>query len=200
MYTTTLTAKGGFTFGTKGMQLTYGPLNDQMSGIDLSGNSLSGKIPRELGNLSHVRSLNLSRNALSGPIPASFANLSQVESMDLSHNELTGVTPSELTRLWSLAVFSVAYNSLSGCVPSFGQFGTFGAGSYEGNKQLKMDCSTSPPSGPIPPRDENEMVVDAGPYAMGAASFVLAFWTTVAFMFCHSIEQRLVLKQCSSLH
>jgi hypothetical protein len=179
--------QGRFTFGTKGMYLNYDLVEDDlMSGIDLSRNLLSGEIPRELGNLTHVKSLNLSSNALAGPIPASLANMSELESLDLSHNNLTGTMPPELSQLWSLEVFSVVYNHLSGCVPSSGQFGTFNARSYEGNNQLKMNCSSAAPPGfepsPFPPREE--MLVDAGTYAIGAASFVLAFWVTVAPSFC----------------
>ncbi|KAJ4909630.1 receptor like protein 45 [Raphanus sativus] len=45
---------------------------DQMFGLDLSSNELSGEIPEELGDLKRVRSMNLSRNSLTGIIPASF--------------------------------------------------------------------------------------------------------------------------------
>jgi hypothetical protein len=187
--------KEDITFGTKGMQLSYGPFSQQMSGIDLSGNLLSGEIPRELGELSHVRSLNLSGNAFVGPIPVSLANMSELESLDLSHNDLTGGIPPELTRLRWLAWFSVAYNHLSGCVSCSAQFSTFGENSYKNNSQLEMECSSSPPGlepGPIPAHDET--VVAAGTYAVGAASFVLMFWTTITFSFCHSTGRRMVLK------
>lgn len=111
-----------------------------MSGIDLSANMLSGEIPWEIGNLSHVKSLNLSHNFFTGPIPASFANLSAVESMALSHNELNGSIPWQLAELWSLQVFSVAYNNLSGCIPDLVQFGSFSAESYMGNANLFTIC------------------------------------------------------------
>ncbi|CAN6214340.1 unnamed protein product [Urochloa humidicola] len=121
----------GFTFGTKGNQYTYGyNFYNVMSGIDLSGNMLSGEIPWELGNLSHIKSLNLSNNFFSGQIPVSFANMSEIESLDLSHNELSGSIPWQLTRLSALGVFSVAYNNLSGCIPNSGQFSSFTMDSY----------------------------------------------------------------------
>ncbi|KAJ1258357.1 hypothetical protein BS78_10G069100 [Paspalum vaginatum] len=171
----------GFTFDTKGNQYTYGfQFFDSMSGIDLSGNMLSGEIPQELGNLSHIKSLNLSSNFFSGQIPASFANMSEIESLDLSHNELTGPIPWQLTRLWSLEVFSVAYNNLSGCIPNSGQFGSFTMDSYQGNSNLHNmsqggGCSSHGSGAGDIPRDDMT-ADDTVLYAISAASFVLAFW------------------------
>lgn len=109
-----------------------GTLN-QMFGLDLSSNELSGNIPEELGDLKRVRSLNLSRNSLSGSIPGSFSNLRSIESLDLSFNKLHGTIPSQLTLLQSLVVFNVSYNNLSGVIPQGKQFNTFGEKSYLGN-------------------------------------------------------------------
>ncbi|CAH2064242.1 unnamed protein product [Thlaspi arvense] len=109
---------------------------DQMFGLDLSSNDLSGEIPEELGDLKRVRSLNLSRNSLSGSIPGSFSNLKSIESLDLSYNKLHGTIPSQLTTLQSLVVFNVSYNNLSGVIPQGRQFNTFSEKSYLGNLLL----------------------------------------------------------------
>ncbi|CAH8375214.1 unnamed protein product [Eruca vesicaria subsp. sativa] len=109
-----------------------GTLN-QMFGLDLSSNELSGEIPEELGDLKRVRSLNLSRNSLTGVIPGRFTNLKSIESLDVSYNKLHGVIPSQLTMLQSLVVFNVSYNNLSGAIPLGKQFNTFGEMSYLGN-------------------------------------------------------------------
>ncbi|CAM0907783.1 unnamed protein product [Alopecurus aequalis] len=185
----------GFTFTTKGNPYTYGRnFFMSMSGIDFSANMLSGDIPQEIGNLSHIKSLNLSNNFLTGSIPATFANLSEIESLDLSGNRLNGSIPWQLTRLSSLGVFSVAYNNLSGCLPDSGQFGAFDMDSYRGNENLRS-CTSS--SGPVAP---NVMVGnvsgDSDPilYIFTAISFVLAFWATVTFVFYHSFGQRIILK------
>ncbi|VAH25218.1 receptor-like protein 15 [Triticum aestivum] len=137
----------GFTFTTKGNPpYTYGHnFFMSMSGIDLSANMLSGEIPMEMGNLSHIKSLNLSNNFFTGSIPATFANLTEIESLDLSENRLSGSVPWQLTRLSSLEVFSVAYNNLSGCLPASGQFSTFGMDSYKGNNNLRSCTSSSGP-------------------------------------------------------
>ena len=168
-----------------------------MLGIDLSANMLSGEIPWELGNLSHVKSLNLSNNFFTGQIPSTLANMSAIESLDLSHNQLIGSIPWQLTQLWSLEVFSVAYNNLSGCIPSSGQFSSFSWDSYLGNTNLH-NVSRGNRCSPIPVHVEEEDVGGASDdpvlYIISAASFVLAFWATVAFTFCNSSRKCVVLQ------
>ncbi|XP_028071237.1 receptor-like protein 56 [Camellia sinensis] len=125
-------------FVTKSRSSSYiGKILNNMSGLDLSCNELTGNIPFELGNLSSVHALNLSHNLLTGPIPKTFSNLIQIESLDLSYNSLSGNIPTELINLNFLEVFTVAYNNLSGKIlDSKAQFGTFEANSYEGNPFL----------------------------------------------------------------
>jgi len=188
----------GFTFSTKGKLYTYGrSFFNLMLGIDLSANMLSGEIPWELGNLSHVKSLNLSNNFFTGQIPSTLANMSAIESLDLSHNQLIGSIPWQLTQLWSLEVFSVAYNNLSGCIPSSGQFSSFSWDSYLGNTNLH-NVSRGNRCSPIPVHVEEEDVGGASDdpvlYIISAASFVLAFWATVAFTFCNSSRKCVVLQ------
>uniref|UniRef100_A0A0E0DCZ4 non-specific serine/threonine protein kinase n=1 Tax=Oryza meridionalis TaxID=40149 RepID=A0A0E0DCZ4_9ORYZ len=182
----------GFTFTTKGNPYTYGQnIFLFMSGLDFSANMLSGEIPQELGNLSHIKSLNLSYNFFTGQIPPTFANMSEIESLDLSHNRLIGPIPWQLTRLWSLEVFSVAYNNLSGCVPNTGQFGSFQMDSYEGNTNLhkasqgsKSCTSNSSPA--TSSKMEGEVLEGFDPilYLVTAVSFVLAFCATFWFSLC----------------
>uniref|UniRef100_A0ACD5YB17 Uncharacterized protein n=1 Tax=Avena sativa TaxID=4498 RepID=A0ACD5YB17_AVESA len=185
----------GFTFTTKGNPYTYGRnFFTSMSGIDLSANMLSGEIPQEIGNLSHIKSLNLSNNFITGPIPTTFANMSEIESLDLSVNRLNGSIPWQLTRLSTIAVFSVAYNNLSGCLPDSGQFGSFDRDCYRGNDNLRS-CTSS--SGPVAPNGTvGSTHGDSDPilYVVTAISFVLAFWATVKFVFCHSFGQCVLLK------
>nr|XP_043636101.1 receptor like protein 21-like [Erigeron canadensis] len=150
-------------FTIKSMPRLYkGKILDNMTGLDLSCNKLTGEIPPELGRLTQIHVLNLSHNQLTGPIPVSFSNLSNIESMDLSSNRLSGKVPSELTKLNSLAVFNVSNNNLSGRLPDLtAQFGTFSSASYEGNpflcgKPLEKQCTTTTKSPTIivPPAEE----------------------------------------------
>jgi len=131
---TSSTSENRADFTAKGTVYSYGGIVlSYMSGLDLSCNRLTDKIPLELGNLSNLHALNLSHNDLWGSIPASLSKMKQIESLDLSYNSLTGHIPTELVVLTALEVFSVAHNRLSGEVPSKAQFATFDAGSYEGN-------------------------------------------------------------------
>lgn len=134
---------------------------DQMFGLDLSSNELSGEIPEELGDLKRVRSMNLSRNSLSGFIPGSFSDLKSVESLDLSFNKLRGNIPSQLTMMQSLVVFNVSYNDLSGVIPQGKQFNTFGEMSYLGNVHLcgsptNRSCGNTRSSGEEEDDDEDD--------------------------------------------
>ncbi|XP_039840036.1 receptor-like protein 15 [Panicum virgatum] len=188
----------GFTFSTKGNIYTYSRgFYNLMSGIDLSANMLSGEIPWEIGNLSRVKSLNLSHNFFIGQIPATFANMSALESLDLSHNELSGSIPRQLTHMSSLEVFFAAYNNLSGCIPNSGQFSSFNMESYLGNADLQNSSKgsqCSPVLGPMEVEDVGEASDDPVLYIICAASFVLAFWATVAFLFCLPFGQRVMLQ------
>ncbi|CAL5029691.1 unnamed protein product [Urochloa decumbens] len=193
----------GFRFLTKYNLYTYRRnFIDLFFGFDFSYNKLSGEIPPELGHLTNLKALNLSHNNFVGKIPESFANMTEIESLDLSHNELSGALPRQLSHLSSLAVFSVAYNNLSGCVPDAGQLSLFDMTSFEGNRDLRkaspgsVCAAGSPPDGPPrwQPGAGGEEARDPALYAVSAASFVLSFWITVGFIFCHSYGQRMVLK------
>ncbi|XBJ05349.1 hypothetical protein VPH35_024151 [Triticum aestivum] len=185
-----------FTFATKGNFYTYGrSFFVSMSGIDLSANMLDGEIPWELGNLNHVKSLNLSYNLFVGPIPTTFGSLKDIESLDLSHNKLSGPIPWQLTQLSSLGVFSVAYNNLSGCIPNSGQLGSFSMDSYVTDlHNITQGNMCAPGPDPVVEEDVGEVPSDPVLYIVTAASFVLAFWASVAFSFCHPHGRTIILK------
>jgi len=85
--------------------------------LDLDFNQLSGMIPPEVGNLSNLERLSLSQNQLSGSIPSGIGNLSHLESLNLRMNDLTGTIPPELSNLSSLKWLSLEWNHLSGSIP-----------------------------------------------------------------------------------
>ncbi|TVU16338.1 hypothetical protein EJB05_39897, partial [Eragrostis curvula] len=188
----------GFTFATKWNVYTYSHIFFTfMSGIDLSVNMLDREIPSELGHMSHIKSLNLSYNLFTGPIPAAFASMKEIESLDLAHNNFNGPIPWQLTQLWSLEVFSVAYNNLSGCIPNSGQFNSFSTESYLGNINLhniSQGSKCAPSSGPVVQKDLGDTSDDPVLYAISAASFVFAFWATVAFLLCHPFGRHVILQ------
>ncbi|XP_065847411.1 receptor-like protein EIX2 [Euphorbia lathyris] len=85
--------------------------------IDLSSNSLTGEIPREVTSLAGLVSLNLSRNSLMGIIPRSIGDLRNMESLDLSWNLLSCEIPTSSIHMNFLGLFNLSYNKLSGPIP-----------------------------------------------------------------------------------
>ena len=64
----------------KGREDEYSTTLELVTSIDLSVNSLTGEISKELGNLTGLLSLNLSGNLLTGKIPENIGNLELLES------------------------------------------------------------------------------------------------------------------------
>ncbi|KAJ9703069.1 hypothetical protein PVL29_004722 [Vitis rotundifolia] len=172
-----------------------------MSGLDLSGNKLTGLIPPEIGNLSGIHTLNLSYNQLTGSTPQTFSNLKEIESLDLSHNGLTGQIPAQIVELNFLTVFSVAHNNLSGKTPERKfQFATFEQSSYEGNPllcglPLERSCTptSAPPAvqSPVSNIRENSSCEAIFLWSFGG-SYGVAFLGIVAFLYFNSYYRELL--------
>ncbi|KAA8535160.1 hypothetical protein F0562_030163 [Nyssa sinensis] len=172
-----------------------------MSGMDLSGNNLTGPIPPEIGNLSGIHTLNFSYNHLNGSIPKTFSGLKNIESLDLSHNKLSGQIPTQLIELNFLSVFKVAYNDLSGKTPERkAQFATFDQSSYEGNPllcgpPLERNCTTTRVFPPVLPpssdHEENDLFKVIFLCSFGAA-YVAAFLGSIAFLYFNTCLQSLL--------
>ncbi|OVA06970.1 Leucine-rich repeat [Macleaya cordata] len=127
----------------RGLTIYSFPNNGSMILLDLSYNSLTGKIPESFGTMNYLQVLNLGHNRLTGTIPYSFGGLKQVGILDLSHNELEGSLPISLGMLSYLSDFDVSNNHLTGSIPSSGQMVTFPASRFENNSGLCDD--------PLPP-------------------------------------------------
>ncbi|OIW08345.1 hypothetical protein TanjilG_03021 [Lupinus angustifolius] len=78
--------------------------------LNLSQNTLIGRIPHSLSRISSLQHLDLSFNNLSGPIPSSIATLPKLESLILVNNFLTGPIPDFLGNISSLKLLHLAYN------------------------------------------------------------------------------------------
>ena len=90
----------------------------QLQGLTLDGNSLTGVIPPEIGNLQQLQELTLGGNSLTGVIPPEIGNLRQLQTiLYMNDNFLTGVIPPEIGNLQQLQELSLSRNSLTGVIP-----------------------------------------------------------------------------------
>ena len=85
--------------------------------LRLPGRELHGALPRELGQLSDLRTLDLWNNSFSGPIPPELGDLHRLEQLHLAGNRISGEIPRELGRLSELRTLDLWNNSLSGRIP-----------------------------------------------------------------------------------
>ncbi|CAN1185879.1 Leucine-rich repeat protein 2 [Linum perenne] len=74
----------------------------RVSSLELTSASLSGEIPPQLGELTHLRTLKLGLNSLTGNLPPEIGNLTSLITLDLSGNGLEGKLPVEIGKLTRL--------------------------------------------------------------------------------------------------
>ena len=91
--------------------------NGRVTRLYLAGNGLSGTIPRELGELTHLQELSFHINDLSGTIPPELGQLARLKLLELEFNQLSGRIPRELSGLTNLQRLGLAVNQLSGVIP-----------------------------------------------------------------------------------
>ena len=97
--------------------VTMDGFGERVTGLDLAGLGLNGRIPLELGNLARLEDLNLSDNTLTGVIPPELGRLTALRTLRLAGNALTGRIPPELGRLTELRTLRLAGNALTGRIP-----------------------------------------------------------------------------------
>ncbi|KAI8541433.1 hypothetical protein RHMOL_Rhmol08G0060200 [Rhododendron molle] len=85
--------------------------------IDLSKNSLSGKIPRCFGNSVNLNVLDLSSNNLHGQIPSSLGFLRSLEYLHLRNNSFHGELPLSLQNLTDMVTLDLCENAFTGVIP-----------------------------------------------------------------------------------
>ncbi|KAM3696777.1 hypothetical protein ACB098_06G064900 [Castanea mollissima] len=87
--------------------------------ISLIGNRLTGSIPKELGNISTLKSLALESNMLSGSLPKELGNLINIERLHFTSNYFTGEVPETFAGLTTMKDFRIGDNNFSGKIPDF---------------------------------------------------------------------------------
>ncbi|XP_057954101.1 receptor-like protein 2 [Malania oleifera] len=114
----------------------YNKLSNFPRAIIFKNNSISGRIPADIGQMKFLVYLDLRHNNLFGKIPDQISSLRNLESLHLSFNHFSGEIPVSLTSLDFLAEFNISYNNLRGPIPAGTQLQSFGASAYEGNPEL----------------------------------------------------------------
>lgn len=84
----------------------------------LFDNGLSGSLPVELGDLTHLRVIRMFNNQLSGSLSPKLGRLSSLMELDLARNQLSGEIASELSNLTNLTWLNLSGNELSGAIPA----------------------------------------------------------------------------------
>jgi Leucine-rich repeat (LRR) protein len=85
--------------------------------LNLGTNQITGSIPKEIGNLSSLYILNLGNNSLSGTIPPETGNLANLRELQIFRNKLTGTIPVEISKLTNLTTINLSDNKLTGSIP-----------------------------------------------------------------------------------
>ncbi|KAH6774942.1 Leucine-rich receptor-like protein kinase family protein [Perilla frutescens var. hirtella] len=85
--------------------------------LDVSNNLFSSSLPVDIGKLALLQNLSLAGNNFSGLIPDSISGLTSIRSMDLSRNALSGPLPLSLTMLEGLVYLNLSLNSLTKSIP-----------------------------------------------------------------------------------
>ncbi|CAB9519125.1 leucine Rich Repeat [Seminavis robusta] len=91
--------------------------NGKLADLNLHRNTLTGKIPSELGLLP-LKRLILTSNTLTGSIPREIFSQPSHEWLFFGGNDLTGTLPSEVGLLTNLQVLNLNYTQISGSLPS----------------------------------------------------------------------------------
>ncbi|OMO74701.1 hypothetical protein CCACVL1_16524 [Corchorus capsularis] len=86
--------------------------------ILIKGHNLTGILPPELGNLTHLQAIDFTRNYLNGSIPSSLSQLSSLTSFSALGNRLSGSIPPEIGDISTLTELILENNLLGGPLPS----------------------------------------------------------------------------------
>ncbi|XAR68187.1 Non-specific serine/threonine protein kinase [Bertholletia excelsa] len=81
--------------------------------IQLKGQNLTGSLPAEFANLSHLQEIDLSRNYINGSIPSTLSNL-PLTILTLLGNRISGSIPKEIGDIATLEELNLEDNQLGG--------------------------------------------------------------------------------------
>ncbi|KAF5742057.1 leucine-rich repeat receptor-like protein kinase TDR [Tripterygium wilfordii] len=108
---------GGFLSGKQFSVFT------ELVDLNLSQNSISGRLPAGIFNLTNLRSLDISKNNFSGDFPSGIFSLQNLVVFDAFSNSFSGSLPVEVSQLEHLKVLNLAGSYIAGSIPP--EYGTF---------------------------------------------------------------------------
>ncbi|KAH0704774.1 hypothetical protein KY285_019052 [Solanum tuberosum] len=97
--------------------VTCGSRHQRVKSLNLFNMTLTGKIPRDFGNLTFLVSLDLRRNNFHGNLPQEMVHLRRLKFLKLSYNKFRGKIPSWFGFLEQLQVLNLGNNSFTGSIP-----------------------------------------------------------------------------------
>jgi len=89
-----------------------------LKSLNVSENSLTGDIPKEIGYMKNLTELRLNQNRFLGTIPPGLFDAKALEILMMHNNELTGSVPSEIKNLQFLRNITMNHNSLKSSIPT----------------------------------------------------------------------------------
>nr|POF04396.1 lrr receptor-like serine/threonine-protein kinase gso1 [Quercus suber] len=92
----------------------------------LSGNKLTGSLPKAILNSSSLLTLDIRDNSFFGNIPEEIERLSNLRVLILSDNHFSGMIPKQLCRLKKIGIMDLSKNFFSGTMPYCFRNITFG--------------------------------------------------------------------------
>lgn len=110
--------------------------------LDLTGSKLTS-LPKEIGQLTHLKQLNLQSNLLTS-LPKEIGQLAQLKVLNLGDNQLTSL-PNEIGQLAQLTWLTLGYNQFASWPKQIGQL----------TQLTWLDLSNNQLTGGIPPEFEN---------------------------------------------
>uniref|UniRef100_A0A383WI10 Peptidase C1A papain C-terminal domain-containing protein n=1 Tax=Tetradesmus obliquus TaxID=3088 RepID=A0A383WI10_TETOB len=90
----------------------------RLQALWMSGNELSGTLPKSWGSIRSLHEIKLDMNALTGELPMEWRDLRKLKKLFLNGNRLAGSAPPEWAELASLECLFLGGNSLTGSIPA----------------------------------------------------------------------------------
>ncbi|GKV51209.1 hypothetical protein SLEP1_g57878 [Rubroshorea leprosula] len=99
------------------LPISIANLSVKLEGFTIGGNQISGKIPKEIGNLVGLTKLVIINSNVTGEIPSTIGKLKRVSELSLYGNRISGPIPSSLGNITQLLKLQLYDNNLSDSIP-----------------------------------------------------------------------------------